>query len=142
MPGPVPWEALDPCQRWTAGQPVLLRTEARDHLCWVRLTGSNFSPRWLAPLSSMEQRRVHPRELTTRDPRVVWESVFELQVAIAMLSGSAGDSRCAWLAGPYDSAEEADLEALYALALDELAPRQQPLHPQPLPSWTGGKPAI
>ena len=142
VPHPISWEELDPCQCWPAGQPVSLVTQGVKHLAFVRLEGSRFDPRWLS--GSIPKRRVSPVELTTLDPRQVWADSYELQLALALLSAET-DTRCAWLAGPYDPDEEPELEALYALALEELDRRKtaltglgpDPVHePTPRRGWT------
>lgn len=140
----MPWEELDCTQPWPPGQPVTLETEGIRHLCWVRLTGFSFGERWLASMSTMAERRVHPRELTTRDPRRIWADPFELQLAAALLAADR-DDRCAWLAGSYDADEEPELAELHLQALEELAWRSattDPAGPPPAPqprvqrAWT------
>ncbi len=123
VPEPVLYEELDPCRTWAAGQPVLLCTQGVAHTAYVRLEGANFSPRWLA--GTIPERRVSSAALTVRDPREVWSDPYELQLAQALLSAER-NPWCAWLAGPYDVDEEPELEALYALAVEELARRDDP----------------
>lgn len=122
-PPPLAYEALDPCRQWPSGQPVTLMTQGIEHLTFVRLCGCTFAPRWLA--GSIPERRVSPVELTTRNPRELWGNAYELQLALALLAART-DPRCAWLSGPYDPDEEPELEALYALAFEELDRRQAP----------------
>lgn len=138
------WEELDCTKPWPPGQPVTLETEGIRHLCWVRLTGVSFRERWLAPLSTMVERRVHPRELSARDPRAVWSDPFELQLAAALLAAER-DERCAWVAGPFDADQEPELWELHLQALEELAWRPAttpPAGPAPAPqprvqrAWT------
>jgi len=137
-------EALDCTHPWRPGQPVTLITEGMQHLCWVRLTGFSFGERWLAPAGAVSERRVHPKELSTRDPRSVWGDPFELQLAQALLSAET-DPHCDWLAGPYDADEEPELAELHLQALEELAWRAattDPAGPAPAPqtrvqrAWT------
>ena len=57
VPMPVPYEQLDPCRQWCAGQPVLLRSSGHDHIVWVRLNCSaSFGQRWLS--GSIPDRQV------------------------------------------------------------------------------------
>lgn len=137
----MPYEQLRFGQQWQAGQPVLLQTEGHEHTLWVRLVDAAFRPRWLA--GGMSRRLVHPRELTTRDPRALWRDPFELQLALALLSAGS-NPHCAWLQGPYDN--EPELEALHALAVEELdrrpaaplneGPRPPEAEPRPRRGWT------
>lgn len=131
VPEALPWEELDPCKQWAAGQPVLLRTGGHEHVGWLRLVGFTFTPRWLA--GSIRERRVSPVELTTRNPREVWRDPFELQLAQALLS-AGGDTRCAWLRD-VDEETEPELHDLLLLAQEELAWRPTPTTgPEPIPS--------
>lgn len=123
---------------WCAGDPVVLTTDGREHLAFVRISHSNIGPRWLKP---GPEWRIHPVELTLRDPRTTWSDPWELSLAIAMLSGVAGDARCAWLAGTYDPIEEPELEALYDLAREELDRRAVPPNPTTGPTPTSPAPA-
>ena len=123
MPEPVEHQELDPCQRWAAGQPVLLNTDGHEHLVWVRLRGCTFSPRWLG--GSIPNRQVSFTELSTHDPRQMWKHPFELQLAIALLSSVAGhDARCSWLRD-IDEESEPELFDLLVLAREELGHRPE-----------------
>jgi hypothetical protein len=129
----VPWEALDCCRQWVAGQPVLLRTGGREHVAYVRLCGATFTPRWLPPAGAIHRRRVHPAALTTRNPRGVWSNAFELQAGLSLLA--AQRSPDSWLAGPY-AEDEGALQELLETATEELAWRSGPALPPsgPVPS--------
>ncbi len=130
-PATVPWEQLDPCKQWVAGQPVLLKTSGHEHVAHVRLEGFTFHPRWL--LGAIGERRVSTAELSTRDPRLVWVDPYELQLAQALLSAPY-DDRCAWLRD-VDEEAETELFNLLLLAREELARRPTPTTgPEPLPS--------
>ena len=124
----MPWEQLDPCKQWAAGQPVLLHTGGHEHVAYVRLEGFCFHPRWLR--GAIGERRVSPAELTTRDPRLVWVDPFELQLAQALLSAPY-DDRCAWLRD-VDEEAEPELFDLLLLAQEELARKPTP-NPGPVP---------
>lgn len=132
-PAPVPWEETDAHRMWCAGDPVVFTTDGREHLAFVRISHGNIVPRWVKP--GLEWR-IHPVELTLRDPRTTWSDPWELSLAIAMLCGVAGDERCAWLTGPYDPIEEPELEALYDLAREELDRRAVPPTPTTGPAPT------
>ena len=125
-PAPVPWELLDCCQQWAAGQPVLLSTSGQEHVAYVRLCGATFTPRWLPPAGAIHRRRVHPAALTTRNPRGVWSNAFVLQAGLALLA--AQRSPDSWLAGPY-SEDEGALQELLETATEELARRSAPAFP-------------
>jgi hypothetical protein len=130
-PVAVPWEQLDPCKQWAAGQPVLLHTSGHEHVVFVRLEGFAFHPRWLR--GAIGERRVSPAELATRDPREVWSDAFELQLAQALLS-APHDPNLAWLDG-IDEGAEPELFDLLELAREELARRPAPTPgPAPTPS--------
>ena len=144
VPVEVPYEHLDPCRQWCAGQPVLLRSSGHDHIVWVRLNSSaSFDQRWLS--GSIPDRRVSLTELTTRNPRQIWMHPFELQLAIALLSSGAGyDTRCAWLR-EIDEEREPKLFDLLLLAREELAHRTEhapnpwtakPQEPRARRGWT------
>jgi hypothetical protein len=110
---------------------VVLRTGGHEHVAWVRLEGFAFASRWLR--GSIQERRVSPAELTTRNPREVWSDGFELQLAQALLSAEE-DPRCAWLRD-LDEEKEPELADLLLLATEELARRNTPTTgPEPLPS--------
>lgn len=138
-PQAVPYEELDAHRMWSAGTPVLLRTDGREHLAFVRLEGAWFAPRWL---KQAPHWRVHPVELILRNPRVLWSDAFSLQIALAMVSA---DPRCAWLTGPFDEEEETELLELHRLAREELShrraltpttgPAPSP-YPMPRRAWT------
>ena len=133
MPGAIPWESLDPCAHWAAGQPVLLRSGGREHVVFVRLVGFAFKPRWLR--GSIRERRVSPVELSTRDPRQIWADPYELALAQALLSAE-GDTRCAWLRD-IDEDAEPELFDLLLLAREELARREAPMTgPEPMTTPT------
>ena len=121
---PVPYEQLDPCRQWCAGQPVLLRSSGHDHIVWVRLNcNASFGQRWLG--GSIPDRRVSLTELSTPNPRQTWKHQFELQLAIALLSSGAGyDTRCAWLRD-IDEKSEPELFDLLLLAQEELGQRTE-----------------
>jgi hypothetical protein len=130
---PVRYEEIDAHQKWAAGTPVLLRTGGYEHVAFVRLDGAAFGPRWLRPGPHW---RVCPSELTLRNPRELWADPWELQLGLAMVSS---DPRCAWLRGPFDPDEEPELEALQALALEELVRPPSPVTtpgPAPAPAPT------
>lgn len=138
-PQAVPYDELDAHRMWSAGTPVLLRTDGHEHLAFVRLEGAWFAPRWL---KQAPHWRVHPVELTLRNPRLLWADAFSLQIALAMVSA---DPRCAWLAGPFDEEEEPELLELRRLACEQLAHRRAwiPAHgpapsltPMPRRAWT------
>ena len=144
VPMPVPYEQLDPCRQWCAGQPVLLRSSGHEHLVWVRLNcNASFGKRWLS--GSIPDQRVSLTELSTRDPRQVWKRPFELQLAIALLSSGAGyDTRCAWLRD-IDEESEPALFDLLLLAEEEMGHRTEhapnswtakPQEPRPTRGWT------
>ena len=141
---PVPYEQLDPCRQWCAGQPVLLRSSGHEHVVWVRLNSSaSFGQRWLG--GSIPDRQVALTELSTRNPRQIWKHQFELQLAIALLSSGAGyDTRCAWLRD-IDEEREPKLFDLLLLAEEELCHRTEHAsntwsatsqEPRPRRGWT------
>ena len=121
---PVPYEQLDPCRQWCAGQPVLLRSSGHEHVVYVRLNSSaSFGKRWLS--GSITDKQVSLTELSTRNPRQLWRHTFELQLAIALLSSGAGyDTRCAWLRD-IDEESEPQLFDLLLLAQEELGHRTE-----------------
>ena len=137
----MPYEELDPCKQWPAGQPVLLSTGGQEHRAWVCLEGAHFAPRWLR--GAIGEHRVSPAELTTRNPREVWADAFELQLALALLC-APHDPRCAWLRD-VDELEEPELADLLWQAQEELARKPNPTPgpvptpspaPQPQRAWT------
>ncbi len=135
-PAPVPWEELNPCKQWSAGQPVLLRTGDHEHNAYVRLVSNTFGPRWLR--GSIPERRVSPAELSLRNPLQLWSDGWQIQLAIALLDAET-DPRCEWLKG-IDELDEPELFDLLLLAREELARRPAPTTgPGPLPS-TAPKP--
>jgi hypothetical protein len=143
VPKPVAYHHLDPCQKWSAGQPVVLNTEGQEHWVWVRLRGCTFSPRWLG--GSLPDRLVSLTELSTRNPRQVWRHPFELQLALALLSsGTGSDARCSWLRD-IDEESEPELFDLLLLAREELGQRTEhaptpwsatPQEPRARRGWT------
>jgi hypothetical protein len=133
----VPWGAADAYHMWSPGDPVVLTTDGHRHLAYVRLVDSCLGRRWLKPGPGW---RIHPVELTLRNPRELWADCWELQLAIAMLSGAAGDTRCAWMADP-DQALEPDLYALLQLAQEELVVAR-PLPATPTGPVPAAAPAI
>ena len=119
-PGPatVLYEALDPTKLWVAGQPVLITLEGQQQATWLRLSGLNFSSRWLR--GDMQLRRVDQCELTLRNPKKTWPNAFELQLAMALLCAlNRNDVNHQWLAGPYTE-DEIELEKLLLKAQNEL----------------------
>jgi hypothetical protein len=129
-PAPVPWEELNPCKQWSAGQPVLLRTGGHEHIAYVRLVSNTFGPRWLR--GSIPERRVSPAELSLRNPRQLWSDGWQIQLAIALLDAET-DPRCEWLKD-VDEETEPELTDLLLLAREELARRPaQTAGPEPLP---------
>ena len=117
-PAPVLYEALDPTKLWVAGQPVLITLEGQQQATWLRLSGLNFSSRWLR--GDMQLRRVDHKELTLRDPKKTWPNAFELQLGKALLCAlNRNDVNHQWLAGPYTE-DEIELERLLAKAQKEL----------------------
>ena len=117
-PAPVLYEALDPTKLWVAGQPVLLTLDGQQTLSWLRLSGLNFSSRWLR--GDMQLRRVDHCELTLRDPKKTWPNAFELQLGKALLCAlNRNDVNHQWLASPYTK-EEIELERLLLKAQREL----------------------
>jgi hypothetical protein len=133
VPEAVPWEYLDSCKQWAAGQPVLMRTGGHEHVAYVRLVSNAFAPRWLR--GCIPERRVSPTELTLRNPRQVWNDGWVLSLAIALLDAET-DPRCAWLRDVDEKAEPA-LFDLLLLAREELARRPAPttgLEPLPSPA--------
>jgi len=130
---PISYLELDPCKQWAPSQPVLLQSQGYQHLVFVRLSGAFFTPRWLA--GDIPAKRVHPSELTTRNPRQLWANSYELQLAFAITASSTSQS-CAWLKGPFNPETEPELEALYELASQELErPRSIP-GPEPAASFS------
>ena len=107
----------------------MLNTSGHEHLLWVRLTGCTFTPRWLA--GSIPSRRVSPVALTTRNPRELWAGVFELQLAITLVSASHGNANLAWLSDP-DPATEPAMAELLELALEELEAPRLAAAPEPI----------
>ena len=144
VPRPVPYEQLDPCRQWVAGQPVRLRSSGHEHAAWVRLNSTaSFGQRWLS--GSIPDKQVSLAELSTRNPRQVWRHQFELQLAIALLSSGAGsDTRCAWLRD-IDEESEPALFDLLLLAEEEMGHRTEhapnswtakPQEPRARRGWT------
>lgn len=131
VPEAVPWEYLDPCKQWAAGQPVLMRTGGHEHVAYVRLVSNAFAPRWLR--GCIPERRVSPTELTLRNPRQVWNDGWVLSLAIALLDAET-DPRCEWLKD-VDEDTEPELTDLLWQAEEELARRPiQTTGPAPMPS--------
>lgn len=99
---------------------------------FVRLKGAWFAPRWLKPGPGW---RAHLCELSTRDPRLVWQHAWTLELALALLAAGY-DDRMAWLRD-LDAGEEPDLCDLLLDAREELGRRLEPsapaLAPKPKP---------
>ena len=97
---------------------MLITLDGQQQATWLRLSGLNFSSRWLR--GDMQLRRVDHCELTLRDPKKTWPNAFELQLGKALLCAHAlNDTNHQWLAGPYTE-EEIELERLLIKAQNEL----------------------
>lgn len=120
VPQPVAYDELSPFRPWSAGQPVAMTSGSHQHIAYVRLEGLNFAPRWLGV--DLKGRHVPPCQLTSRDPRRVWDNAFELQLAQTLLNT---EEPLEWLS-ELDEREDPELHELLQLAIEELETRSDP----------------
>ena len=108
-PAPVRWEEASGCRQWTAGDPIVLTTEGKTHLGWIKIRGCHVGPRWCG--FDPETKRLDLDEVALRDPREAWSHSWLLQLANALLLADRHEPGYGWLRPNIDSDDPWDLEA-------------------------------
>ena len=113
VPNPVRWEEASCHKMWTPGDPIVLNTDGRDHVGWIKIDGWSVTPYWLG--FDPDTLRIDLEHVTLRDPRKHWAHAWLLQCANALVTGDSGNGCYRWMVPELSTTDPQELELLQVL---------------------------